>query len=80
MNLNWLKQGRRMDVLKDVIMIIIVTAIGYAYMFVMFMIISFITLSVIHFTMEGIYLLSAAGTVIVDIICIMKTVKKYRKA
>ena len=80
MNLNWLKQGRRMDVLKDVIMLIIITAISYAYMFVMFMIISFVTLSVLHFTIERIFILSAVGTVIVDFFCIWKMVKKYRKA
>lgn len=78
--MNWLRQGKRMDILKDIIMLIIITILSYAYWFVMLMIISFITLSYLHLTIEMIFILSGAGTLIVDVFCIVKTMKKYKRA
>lgn len=67
------------DILKDVILFLVITAIAYGYFMIMFLIISFVTLSMIKLTIEMIYILSAVGTVIVDIIFVVKKVQKYRK-
>lgn len=67
------------DILKDAALFLAITVIAYGYFFIMFMIISFVTLSMIKFTIETIYILSAVGTVLVDIVFVVKKVQKYRK-
>lgn len=67
------------DIVKDVVFFVIVTALAAGYWFLVFMLISFITLSYLHFTIETIYLLTIIGTVAVDIFYIVKTAQKYRK-
>ncbi len=68
------------DIVKDFIFFIITTVIAFAYWMLVLLIISFITLSFLHFTIEGIFIAAILGTLCVDIYYIWKTVKKYRKA
>jgi len=74
-----MKRDKARDIVKDVIFFIITTAVAYAYWMLVFLLISFLTLSYLHFTIEGIFALSAAGTVAVDILYVRKLVKKYAK-
>ncbi len=74
-----MRQGRARDIAKDIIFFIITTVVAYAYWMLVFLLISFLTLSYLHFTIEGIFALAAAGTVVVDLLYVRKLVKKYRR-
>lgn len=74
-----MRRDRARDIVKDIIFFIITTVVAYAYWMLVFLLISFLTLSYLHFTIEGIFVLAAVGTVVVDILYVRKLVKKYRK-
>lgn len=67
------------DIVKDIIFFFLTTAFAFAYFMLVLLIISFITTSYLHFTIEGIFIASILGTVGVDVYYIVKKVKKYRK-
>lgn len=67
---------RKRDVVKEIIFFLIVTAVAYAWWTVMLLLVSFLTLSLLHFTMEGILILAGVGTAAVDAYHIVKKVKK----
>ena len=73
------RNSRPVDIVKDVIFFFLTTAFAFAYFMLVLLIISFITSSYIHFTIEGIFIVAAAATVGVDIYYVVKKVKKYRK-
>lgn len=74
-----MKQDKAKDIIKDIVFFILTTAIAFAYWMLVFLLISFLTLSYLHFTIEGIYVLAIIGTVLVDIYYVWKTVRKYRR-
>lgn len=73
-----MKGDRTKDIIKDIIFFILTTVIAFAYWMLVFLLISFLTLSYLHFTIEGIYALAVAGTIIVDIVYVWRKIRKYR--
>lgn len=73
---NW---RRRWDVIKEIIFFLIATAFAFGWFMLVLLIISFVTLSVLHFTIEGIFITAIVGTVCYDIYYIVRKVKEYRK-
>ncbi len=74
----WENTYGMLDILKDVFVFIVVTAAASGWVFMMLMIISFITLSYLHFTIEAIILISIVAGIAAAAWYIVKTVKKYR--
>lgn len=73
------KWRKRWDMVKEVIFFLIVTAFAFGWWMLVLLIISFVTLSVLHFTIEGIVITSIVGTVGVDIYYVIHRVKEFRK-
>lgn len=73
------KWRKRWDMVKEVIFFLIVTAFAFGWWMLVLLIISFVTLSVLHFTIEGIIITSIVGTVGVDIYYVIHRVKEFRK-
>lgn len=69
----------KMDIIKDFIFFLITTACSMLWVMTVLLIISFITLSYLHFTIEGMFITAIVCTVGVDIYYIVKTVKKYKR-
>ena len=74
------RNNRKIDIAKDILFFFITTAIAFAYFMLVLLIISFVTTSYIHFTIEGIFIMAIVGTVGVDIHYVVKKIKKYRKS
>lgn len=68
------------DTAKEILYFLFVTAVAFAWWMLMLLIISFVTLSVIRFTMEGIIITSIICTVLVDAFYVWRVIKKRRKA
>lgn len=73
------RQNRKWDIVKEIIFFLLTTALAFAYWMLVFLLISFLTLSYIHFTIEGIYALAIVGTIGNDIWYIIRKIKQYRK-
>lgn len=73
------KWRKRWDMVKEVIFFLIVTACAFGWWMLMLLLISFVTLSVLHFTIEGIVIAAVVGTVCVDIYYVSRRVKEFRK-
>lgn len=69
----------KMDLIKDFIFFLITTACSMLWVMTVLLIISFVTLSYLHFTIEGMFITAIVCTVFVDIYYIVKIVKKYKK-
>lgn len=74
------KWRKRWDMIKEIIFFLIVTAFAFGWWMLILLIISFITLSVLHFTIEGIIIASIVGTIGVDIYYVVHRVKEFRKS
>ena len=73
------RDSRKVDIAKDIIFFFVTTAIAFAYFMLVLLIISFVTISYIHFTIEGISIMATVATVGVDIHYVVKKIRKYRK-
>ncbi len=73
------RDSRKVDIAKDIIFFFVTTAIAFAYFMLVLLIISFVTTSYIHFTIEGIFIMATVATVGVDIHYVVKKIRKYRK-
>jgi hypothetical protein len=73
------RDSRKVDIAKDIIFFFVTTAIAFAYFMLVLLIISFVTISYIHFTIEGIFIMATVATVGVDIHYVVKKIRKYRK-
>ena len=73
------RDSRKVDIAKDIIFFFVRTAIAFAYFMLVLLIISFVTTSYIHFTIEGIFIMATVATVGVDIHYVVKKIRKYRK-
>lgn len=69
----------RLDIVKEIILFILITAFIFGWWMLMLLIISFMTSSYIHFTIEGMFVTSVVCAFVTDIIYIIKKVKEYRK-
>ena len=72
-------QDSAIDMIKDIIFFFLTTAFAFGYFMLMLLIISFISLSYIHFTIEAIVAMSVVGTVIVDIFYVRGKIKQRRE-
>lgn len=72
-------QDSAIDLIKDIIFFFLTTAFAFGYFMLMLLIISFISLSYIHFTIEAIVAISVVGTVIVDIFYVRGKIKQRRE-
>ncbi len=68
-----------LDIAKEIIFFVLFTAAMFAYCMLVLLIISFVTSSFLHFTIEGIIITSIAGTVALDVYYIVRRVKKRRR-
>ena len=66
------------DWIKDAVFFLITTVVAYGYILLMLFILSFVLASLSLFTIEGMLITSAAGTVLVDIWYLYKMIKKYK--
>lgn len=73
------RNHRKADIVKDIIFFFLTTAFAFGYFMLVLLIISFVTTSFLHFTIEGITIASAVGTAGVAIYYIAKKIKQYRK-
>lgn len=73
------RNHRKTDIVKDIIFFFLTTVFAFAYFMLVLLIISFITTSYLHFTIEGIFIVSILGAVGVGVYYIVKKVKKYRR-
>lgn len=67
-----------LDLAKEIIFFLLFTAAMFAYWMLMLLIISFVTSSFLHFSIEGIFIGAVLGTVALDIYYILRKVKKRR--
>lgn len=72
-------QDSAIDMIKDIIFFFLTTVFAFGYFMLMLLIISFISLSYIHFTIEAIVAISVVGTVIVDIFYVRGKIKQRRE-
>ena len=72
-------QDSAIDMIKDIIFFFLTTAFAFGYFMLMLLIISFISLSYIHFTIEAIVVMSVVGTVIVDIFYVRGKIKQRKE-
>lgn len=68
-----------LDMAKEIIFFILFTAAMFAYCMLVLLIISFVTSSFLHFSIEGIFIGAVAGTVALDVYYVVKRVKKRRR-
>ena len=73
------KWRKRWDMVKEIIFFLIVTAFAFGWWMLVLLILSFVTLSVLHFTIEGIVITAIVGTVGVDIYYVIHRVQEFRK-
>lgn len=71
---------KKTDLVKDIIFFLLYTAGMFAYCILVLLIISFVTSSFLHFSIEGIILTSILATVALDVYYVVRKVKKRRKA
>lgn len=67
-----------LDLVKEIIFFLLFTAAMLAYCLLMLLIISFVTSSFLHFSIEGIIIGAIAGTVALDVYYVGKRIRKRR--
>lgn len=67
------------DIAKEIIFFILFTAAMFAYCMLVLLIVSFVTSTFLHFSIEGIIIGAIVGTVALDGYYIARRVKKRRK-
>lgn len=68
-----------MKLVKDIIFFLLITFVAFAWWMLVLLLISFLTLSVLHFTIEEIFLLTALGTFGVDVYYLIKKWQNHQK-
>ncbi len=69
----------KLDIVKEIVWFIFLTAFIFGWWMLMLLIISFMTSSYLHFTIEGMFIAAIICTIVVDILYIVKKVKEHRK-
>lgn len=74
------KKGRIdvLDLAKEVIYFLFMTAGSFGYVMLMLLIISFVTMGYLPLTIDRMLIIAAVCTVLADIWYIIKNIKKYR--
>lgn len=75
------KKGRIdvLDLAKEVIYFLFMTAGSFGYVMLMLLIISFVTMGYLPLTIDRMLIIAAVCTVLADIWYIIKNIKKYRE-
>lgn len=68
-----------LDIAKEIIFFILFTVAMFAYCMLVLLIISFVTSSFLHFSIEGIFITSIVGTAALDVYYVLRRVKKRRR-
>lgn len=68
-----------LDIAKEIIFFILFTAAMFAYCMLLLLIISFVTSSFLHFSIEGIFIGAILGTAALDVYYVVRRVKKRRR-
>lgn len=68
-----------LDIAKEIIFFILFTAAMFAYCMLVLLIISFVTSSFLHFSIEGIFIGATLGTVALDVYYVLRRAKKRRR-
>lgn len=68
-----------LDIAKEIIFFILFTAAMFAYCMLVLLIISFVTSSFLHFTIEGIFIGAIVCTAALDVYYVLRRVKKRRR-
>lgn len=69
----------KLDIVKEIVFLIFLTAFIFGWWMLMLLIFSFVTSSYLHFTIEGMFVAAIVCTVVIDIIYIVKKIKEYSK-
>lgn len=69
-----------LDIAKEIIFFILFTVAMFAYCMLVLLIISFVTSSFLHFSIEGIFITSIVGMVALDVYYIVRKMKKRRRS
>lgn len=67
------------DVVMDIIMLFVTTAVAFGWTLIMLLIFSFVTLSYVHIEIETMLLISTVVAVVWFVVDVVKKVVKYRK-
>ena len=67
------------DVVMDIIMLFITTAIAFGWTLIMLLIFSFVTLSYVHIEIETMLLIATVVAVVWFVVDVVKKVVKYRR-
>lgn len=67
------------DVVMDIIMLFVTTAVAFGWTLIMLLIFSFVTLSYVHIEIEMMLLISTMVAVVWFVVDVVKKVVKYRK-
>ncbi len=66
---------KRWDIIKEILFFFLTTAFVFGWWMLVLLILSFLTLSVLHFTIEGIVIAAVVGTVAYDIYYIVRKIR-----
>lgn len=72
-------QDDAIDLIKDILFFFLTTAFAFGYFMLMLLIISFVSMSYIHFTIEAIVAISIVATIIVDIFYVRGKIRQRRE-
>lgn len=75
-----MNREKALSIGKDVAGFVLVTAVAFLWWMLVLLLISFLTLSLLHFTIEGIFVGAIVGTLATDLFYVIKTIKKHRRA
>ncbi len=67
------------DVAKDIVFFLIYVGIGFGWVLLMLLIISFVSLGYLHFKLENMIVAASVSAILVGIYYIFRMIKKYRK-
>ena len=67
------------DIVMDIIMLFVTTAVAFGWTLIMLLIFSFVTLSYVHIEIETMLLISTVVAVVWFVVDVVKKVVKYRK-
>ena len=69
------RKYNKRDIVREVIFFLLFTMLAFVWLFGVQMILSFVAMSVIHFSIEGIFLVTVVGTVIADIVYVIRKIR-----
>ena len=68
-----------LDIVKDIIFFFVTVVVTFGYVMLIQLIISFVMLSVLHFTIEGMLIFASICAFIMGIVYIVRTAMRYKR-